>query len=91
LTSGDLESRSKSTIYKFDLYLGIRYLHTKADVSPFIISGDIIWKPKRDVQTDGKGKINMFSPPLKRGDIDIIGYMTYTDLENRSGSPKIKS
>ena len=56
MTSGDLESRSRSTIYELDLYLGVRHLHTKAEVSKLFISGDIIRKPKEvwtvDERTD---------------------------------------
>jgi hypothetical protein len=48
MTSGDLESRSRSTIYELDLYLGVRYLHTKAEVPSLIICGDIIRKPSVD-------------------------------------------
>jgi hypothetical protein len=41
MTSDDLESRSRLTIFELDLYLGVWYLHTKAEVLSSIICGDV--------------------------------------------------
>ena len=46
MTSGDLESRSRSPICELDLYLVVRYLHTKYEVPSLIIYQDIVRKPK---------------------------------------------
>ena len=46
MTSGDLESRLRSTICELDLYLAVRYLHTEFEDPSLIISRDIAQKPK---------------------------------------------
>ena len=46
MTSGDLESRSRSPICELDLCLVVRYLHTEYEDPSLIISRDIVRKPK---------------------------------------------
>ena len=46
MTSGDLESRSRSPICELDLCLVVRNLPTKYEDPSLIISRDIVRKPK---------------------------------------------
>jgi hypothetical protein len=80
MTSGDLKSRIRSTIYELDLYLGVRYLHTKAEVSSLIICGDMqvmsknvqrfdFWTFKMTAILQGQGHLRSYTilhsvPPL---------------------------
>eukprot|EP00918_Siedleckia_nematoides_P077961 GHVU01170552.1.p1 GENE.GHVU01170552.1~~GHVU01170552.1.p1 ORF type:complete len:117 (+),score=0.31 GHVU01170552.1:47-352(+) len=82
MTSGDLESRSRLTICKLDLCLVVRNLHTKFEDPSFIISQDIVRKPKcdgrRDRQTDRRKRQNQYVSPLW-GDI-INSLKMYTKI-----------